>query len=741
VVFGGVLTLFLVAVIFLFSNLESPTPTPLRGSHPTTTKQPTNHLNTIHLKNSSANVDLSADVVRFDPHKRQLPSFCIDPSIKIPGMEDVVDLPLQPKFSGSHVTIQVPSGTSYYGAGEVCHGLLLNGRKVVTWNKDHKYDENSLNLYESHPYILAVFPDGSSFGIIFDTTYRLTMDLTSPTQIVASTEAIEFPVVIISKPNPIAVTLTLAKLTGYMPLPPKWSLGYHQSRWSYYPQSKVVEIANTFREKKIPCDVIWLDIHYMEGYRIFTFDNHHFPSPELLNQQLHEKNFHSVWMIDPGVKKEFGYFVYDQLARGDMAVKHHGVDYVGHVWPGACVFPDFTMEKTREWWSGLYADFMKKGIDGVWNDMNEPAVFNSATFTIPEDAVHRGYGGGDHAQFHNVYGMLMINATRDGVLRANPQKRPFVLSRANFLGGQRFGAMWTGDNQAKWSHLRLSIPMIINMGLSGQPFAGPDIGGFHDNATPKLFARWMGFGALFPFARGHTHEATVPHEPWSFTQDVEEACRIAINRRYILMPFIYTLFHEASKTGHPVFCPLFFLDPSDAQLRSEDRGFLLGTSLAVLVNVQESGNNIAEIHLPQNQVWYEISLESLEDKSDFVTTSLPALRIRGGSIIPTQPVVQSNMERTDSMTLLIALNVTLQAEGQLYLDEGENFSYQTGNYLLIHYYAHVTDSKLKLFARKEGDFVQSELKELKIVLYTMTKVYHFTETIDTTTTDVLEFDL
>lgn len=488
-----------------------------------------------------------------------------------------------------------------------------------------------------------------------------------------------FSVVIIEQNSPVRVSALLAYLTGYMPLPPLWSLGYHQSRWSYYPESEVMRIANTFRDKKIPIDVIWFDIHYMEGYRIFTFNKRLFPDVKKMNSVLQDKGFHTVFMIDPGVKKENGYAIYDQMIRNSMEVKtQYRRPYVGDVWPGACSFPDFTMPETREWWADLYQDFMAMGISGVWNDMNEPAVFSGPGLTMPADNLHAGFGGGSHARFHNVYGMLMIMATREGVLRAKPDKRPFVLSRANFLGGQKYSAMWTGDNDSKWPALRQSISMILNMGLSGQPFAGADIGGFFNDATPSLFARWMGVGTMLPFARGHTHHESGPHEPWSFGAETEAISRIAIGRRYQLLPYFYTLFRDASLTGIPVARPLFFADFVDPKLRKEDRGFLLGEHLMVLVNVEEHGNGINDINIPRNTDWTRFNLEK-DEELNFVD-QLPVLALRAGSVVPSQPLIQSTNEPMTRLILLVALNQTKQAAGEIYLDSGDGFGYQQEDY-------------------------------------------------------------
>ncbi len=633
----------------------------------------------------------SADAKQLTP-----PSMALQRSFADLAPANASDMRVTPVFSKAGtkaaVTIAITSGTSLYATGEAAGPLLRNGRLTEAWNTDaYGYGDDAKSLYKSHPWVLAVRPDGSAFGVLADTTYRCEIDLqTNPGEIRFTAEignGTEFPVIVIDPNNgrgtPQDVLHGLATLTGTMAMPPKWALGYHQCRYSYYPESRVREIADGFRSRKIPCDVIWHDIDYMDGFRCFTWDKKHFPDPKAHNAWLHEGGFKTVWMIDPGIKAEPGYFVYDQMMAGEgggHAVKRaDGSVYQGEVWPGLCVFPDFTSKETRKWWAGLYKDFMATGVDGVWNDMNEPAVFNVKAKTMPEDNVHDADpklgGPGPHARFHNVYGTLMVQATRDGIIAANPDKRPFVLSRALYIGGHRYGASWTGDNTANWYHLETSIPMTLNLGLSGQPFAGPDIGGFAGNGDGALFARWMGFGALMPFARGHTGKENIDKEPWSFGPTVEATCRAAIERRYRLLPYYYTLFHEASVTGLPVMRPVFFADSKDPALRTEDDAFLIGDDL--LVAPQVVPDRTREVIMPGKPGdWREIDLFRSEDPD------LPKLYQRAGSIIPLGPVQQFVGQKPFALTLLVAPDATGHALGTLYDDAGEGLAYQRGEFRL-----------------------------------------------------------
>ncbi len=601
--------------------------------------------------------------------------------------------------------IPIESGTSLYGTGEVMGPLVRNDREVFLWNTDnYAYSKfGGKQLYQSHPWVLAVREDGSAFGVLADTTWRQTITLRGDITFVSRGPG--FRVCIIEGDSPQEVVSTLSSYIGRMELPPLWALGYHQCRYSYYPDSRVREIADTFRAKKIPADVIWLDIHYMDEYRIFTFDSDRFPDPSALNQYLHENDFKSIWMIDPGVKAEKGYSVYDSGTLGNHWVKTaNGNNYTGNVWPGTCVFPDFTRSSTRKWWAGLYKDFMANGIDGIWNDMNEPAVFNGIGGTMDVRCIQRGdenYPEDTHNRYHNVYGQLMVQASREGILAANPDKRPFVLTRSGFIGSQRYAATWTGDNVANRDHMEMSIPMSLNLGLSGQPFSGPDIGGYGGNASADLYADWISVGAFYPFSRSHTNDSSLPQEPWAFGAEVEETARVALNRRYRLLPYLYTQFREASVSGLPVMQPVFFADPSDMSLRAEQKAFLLGPSLMVVP--QWAGQTA----MPKG-IWREISVAGENTKTD---PHQVRLLQKGGSIICTGSQIQSTADYNDKdITLFICLDENGTAKGTLYADDGEGFSYKSGDFALTEFTATKIDGNLNITVKQiDGNRDRSEV--------------------------------
>lgn len=596
------------------------------------------------------------------------------------------DWRLIPEFSSTdgkaNALLRVPKGTSLYGGGEVTGSLLRNGKTIKLWNTDSgAYGvDNGTRLYQSHPWIMGVREDGTAFGILFDTTWKATLSCTDD-KIELRSEGLPFRVFIIDRESPQAVVRGLAELTGTMPMIPKWALGYHQCRFSYQPDSRVIEVADTFRYKRIPCDAIWMDIDYMDGFRIFTFNPEKFPNPKAVNRDLHLRGFHSTWMIDPGAKVDPDYFVYKSGTENDVWVKTaKGENFHGDAWPGAAAFPDFTYPKAQKWWAGLYKDFLAQGVDGVWNDVNEPQINDTPNKTMPEDNIHRGGGDlpqGTHLQYHNVYGMLMVRSSREGMLSARPDKRPFILTRSNFLGGQRYAATWTGDNGSTWEHMKLSIPMSLTLGLSGQPISGADIGGFLFNANGDLFGNWIGFGAFYPFSRGHACAGTNNKEPWAFGPEVEKASRIAIERRYILLPYFYTLMHEAATDGMPIMRPAFFADPKDLSLRAEEQYFLVGDNLMVVPAFVEKAN------YPKG-IWRELSLVD-GDKTDKYQANL---KIRGGAIIPTGKVIQNTTEESlDPLTLIVCLDENGKAHGELYWDTGDGWDFQKKQYCMQKYVA------------------------------------------------------
>ncbi len=617
------------------------------------------------------------------------------------------------KGGKSYATLPIGKGTSLYGTGENTGSLLRNGKKVTLWNTDnYEYKKDGgKRLYQSHPWVLGVNADGTAFGVIADNTWKQDIELTDSIRFISEGPA--FRVIVIQRNSPQEVLKALAGLTGKMEMPPLWALGYQQCRYSYIPDTRIKSLADTFRLKKLPCDVIWMDIDYMDSFKIFTFDKNRIPNPKAVNDYLHQKGFKSVWMIDPGVKAEKGYFVYDAGRKGDHWVQNkEGKEYNGKVWPGKCAFPDFTRPETRAWWGDLCKDFMAQGVDGVWNDMNEPSVFDGPDGTMPEDNHHRGGGelpAGSHLRYHNVYGTLMVKASREGILKANPDKRPFILSRSGFLGSHRYGATWTGDNSATEDYMKVSVPMSLNLGLSGQPFSGPDMGGFTGNTTPDLFGKWIATDAFFPFMRGHASTETINKEPWAFGAEIEEVSRTALNRRYRLLPYLYTLFYEASRSGMPIMQPVFFADVSDTLLRKENQAFLVGGDLLIVPKWADNPT------LPKGN-WRTISINGEDSRNDRYQADV---KVKAGAIIPLANLIQNTTEYSaDSLTLIISPDANGMAKGTMYQDKGDGFEYHKGQYAIWDYIAKIKNNMVTVNVRKKEGLLNASAKCYKLILYT-----------------------
>lgn len=503
----------------------------------------------------------------------------------------------------------------FYGLGERSGFLDKRGRSYLMWNTDEPFHHELRDpLYQSVPFVIHRLTDSGAdgaIGLFLDDPGRSVFDLgeSDPGTAVIRTERNEAVIYLLPGENLFDVTSAYTWLTGRHELPPRWALGYQQCRYSYYPDSRVLEIADEFRRRRIPCDVIYLDIHYMDGYRVFTWDPERFPDPQALIARLHEHGFRVVTIVDPGVKIDPEYDVYlSGSARNVFARQADGAVYAGEVWPGAAVFPDFLRQDTRAWWASQHHAMFDVGVDGIWNDMNEPAdftgdVLDRTKFTPPGDLMLDGSAGlRSIDRYHNVYGQMMCAATADAFAKQKPELRPLMVTRAGYAGIQRYAAVWTGDNDSSWAHLSMMIPMLLNMGLSGIAFCGSDVGGFQGNASGELFARWMLSSCFTPFFRAHTSTGTRDHEPWAFGAEVEGVCRRAILLRGRLLPYIYSLFDEYRRTGRPLLRPMLSADWDDPRLAGMWNQFLVGADLLV-APVLEPEARSRVVYLPAGR-WY-----------------------------------------------------------------------------------------------------------------------------------------
>jgi len=583
-----------------------------------------------------------------------------------------------------------------YGLGEKTgrldkRGRNLGGYSYTMWNSDtFAYGDDTDPIYVAVPFFM-VLRAGRTHGIFFDNTFRSQFDVGHEKQELLSfgAEGGELNYYFIYGPAPKQVVQRYTELTGRMPLPPLWALGFHQCRYSYYPEAKVRDIAKNFRTREIPADVIWLDIHYLDNYKPFTWDKERFPDPGKLIADLRKDGFRTVTIVDPHPKKEVGYEPYDTGKAGDYFVKNpDGTDYVAPVWPsnaeknpGPSVFPDFTKPAARTWWGGLYKKpYLDLGVAGIWNDMNEPAVFIDPIHTMPPQVRHDNEGQPtDHREVHNVYGMLMSRATYEGLLRLRPNERPFILSRASFAGGQRYAALWPGDNTSDWNHLRATIPMFGGMGLSGLAFVGSDIGGFADAPTPELFTRWLQLGVFYPFMRVHSAFGTPDQEPWSYGERYEAVNKRAIELRYELLPHIYNVMQQASVTGIPAFRPLLLEYPEDPATYERDDEFLFGSDLLVAPVLREPATE-REVYLPAGD-WYDFwnnkKYEGGKGMKVPLTLEKIPVFVKAGAFVFRQPVVQ-HTGQMPGMPLVVDVYPAARSEASLYEDDGLSLDYTRG---------------------------------------------------------------
>jgi alpha-glucosidase len=627
----------------------------------------------------------------------------------------------------------MPIDEHYFGMGEKAAALDHRGYAFTMWNTDaYGWVDGTDPLYKSIPFFIGL-RKGRAYGIYLDNTYRSSFEFAKESNDYYSFGAPggELDYYFFYGPDPKSVVTQYTALTGRTPLPPRWALGYQQSRYSYYPESRVYEVAKELREHKIPSDVLYLDIDYLENHAAFDINRHYFPNFEKMVSDLAKDNFKLVVISDLHLSAKQGYKPYDEGIAGDDFVKNpNGSVYVGPVWPGPSVFPDFTLKRVRDWYGSLYKDFVQMGVGGIWNDMNEPAVFVYPAKTMPLDTVHRvdepgGERKTDHREIHNVFGLENTRATYDGLLKLAPNARPFVLTRAGFAGSQRYAATWTGDNQATWEHYKLTLPTLLSLGVSGYAFAGNDVGGFAQSPQPDLLTRWFEVGAFEPMFRDHNDAETMPKEPWVHGPVHEAIRRRYIEERYRLMPYLYTAFEESSRNGLPIMRPVFlefptFGDPHDANgdWVGKDTEFFFGHDLLIAPQLAETLNPL-EVFIPEGD-WYNYwTGEKLDHVKRFrihpALGDLPVY-VRAGAIIPEQPLVQ-NAAEVPNGPLELRVYPGPDCKGSLYWDDGETFNYKKGEFYRQAFTCSVNGNAVTVnLGAVEGSF-QPWWKSVKIIVY------------------------
>jgi alpha-glucosidase len=623
-------------------------------------------------------------------------------------------------WNGEQVTTykKLQNGERFIGLGEKTGPLDRRGHGYQHWNTDaFAYGTGSDPLYCSIPFYIGVH-DGGVYGIFFDNTHKTFFNFGASNNRFASfsADAGEMNYYFIHGNSVAEIIKHYSWLTGKMEMPPLWSLGFQQCRYSYYPDKEVSTLASTFRDKKIPADAIVLDIHYMDAYKIFSWHPTHFPEPDKLITELKSKGFEVVVMCDPGIKVEKGYDPYDDGVKMDAFIQYaDGKNYEGNVWPGWCHFPDFTKPKTREWWAKWMKTYAEKGIHGYWNDMNEIATWGQM---LPENIVFDFEGHKSTSRRgRNVYGLMMAKASFEGAKKNLKGKRPFNLTRSGFSGIQRYAAVWTGDNVSYDEHMMLGVRLVNSMGLSGIPFAGYDVGGFVGEASSKLFARWITIGSLSPFFRGHTMINTRDSEPWSYGEETEQISRNYIRFRYKLLPYIYSCFYEASQTGMPVQRSLAILHPQEKKIydHTYQHQYFFGPS--ILVCPVESSKDLVKVFLPEGTWYYLFTGKTFVGDQEIVVECPPhklPIFIKGSAIIPMHDVGDNTKFKSETLYIHIYRGAQ-NTRFDLYADDGDTYQFQKGEYALRTIEYKPSKSKIVIGA-VEGDF-KPLTKKIKILLH------------------------
>lgn len=570
-----------------------------------------------------------------------------------------------------------------YGLGDKTGFLNKRNYEYENWNSDipDAHEEFFRSLYKSIPFFM-VHNAQRSYGIFFDNTFKSYFNFgkeNSEYLVFGSDEGnLDYYFIYGNDMKEIITNYTY--LTGRAPMQQRWVLGLHQSRWGYANEEEFRYVAKTMRECNIPLDGLHFDIDYMEKYKVFTWNEDRFPTRDKLLSELKDMGIKPVCIIDPGVKVEEGYDVYEEGIQKDYFAKtKEGEVYVNEVWPGDAVYPDFGKEEVRKWWGEKHKFLLEKGVRGVWNDMNEPASFRGP---LPDDVVFTDEDrSAYHKEMHNVYGHNMAKATYEGIKELS-HKRPFLITRACYAGSQKYSTMWTGDNQSLWNHLRMAIPQQCNMGVSGLNFIGTDIGGFGSDCTPELMARWIQVGVFSPLCRNHSAAGTKCQEPWRFSEEIVDIYRKYVNLRYQLLPYFYDKMYETEMTGIPMIRPLVLHYPEDKNVWNLNDEFMLGESLLV-APVVEQGATKRMVYLPQGE-WYDYWSKEKIKGGTYIIKDAPLdvcpIYVKAGAILPKYPR-QMYVGEIDMKDLKLTLEV-YRGEGSYthYCDNGEDFAYRDGEY-------------------------------------------------------------
>lgn len=618
-------------------------------------------------------------------------------------------------------------GEYYYGLGDKPTNLNLRDRRFQNWGTDtYGFAKDADPLYRNIPFYYGLHQNGC-YGIYFDNTFRSFFDFASERNNVTSfwAEGGEMNYFFIYGSSLMNIAQRYVRLTGKPELPPLWALGYHQCKWSYASEKEVTRITSKLRELQIPCDAIYLDIDYMDGFRCFTWNKETFPQPKEMVAKLKSEGFKTVAIIDPGIKVDMDYQVCREGFENDYFCTYaDGPLYRGKVWPGDCYFPDFTNPEVREWWQGLFQDLISEvGLAGIWNDMNEPAIMDVPSKTFPLEIRH-DYDGHpcSHRKAHNVYGMQMSRASFQGVKQFSFPNRPFLITRSTFSGGQRFSSVWTGDNIATWEHLWVANVQCQRLSISGFSFVGTDIGGFTEHPTTELYLRWLQLAVFHPLMRTHSSGDHGEQEPWSFGEEATDLAREAIEMRYRLLPYHYTTFQQYVSEGSPMLRPLVFIDQEDSNTWYRQDEFMFGDNILVCP-VLEPNRESRRLYLPKGP-WYHYYSGALFEGGKEITVNTPLNQIpvfvKAGAVIPHYPIQQYVGEKQIQRLDLHVYWNEEQNESFLYEDKGDGYTYKQDFYASKRFTLMGNGKKTRLTQSRSGRY-ETPYQSYRILLHGLNK--------------------
>jgi alpha-glucosidase len=672
------------------------------------------------LDESSANIDITTSALKLSIQKSPL-RFNFFTAGGISLSED--DARFGTNWQGERVTCyrRLFEGERFIGLGEKTGNLDRRGAAYVNWNTDApNHTPESDPLYKTFPFFVGLH-SGLTYGLFLDNTHKSYFDFGASTDEETSwfgADGGDLNYYFFGTQGVANIIEDYTWLTGRMEMPPLWSLGYQQCRWSYMSADEVLKIAETFRKKQIPADVMYCDIDYMDDFKIFTWNKKTFPKPKQMLDKLKAMNFRLVTIVDPGIKVEKGYKEYDEGIERDYFAKYpDGENYTGYVWPGRCHFPDFFREDVSEWWGAAFTALTEPGVEGFWNDMNEPAAWGQNIPWIVK------FGDKFMPEVRNAYGMQMARATYDGTRKILGNKRPFVLTRAAYSGTQRYSAVWTGDNTGTDAHMLLGQRLVNSLGITGMAFVGVDIGGFSGKPTPELMVRWNSLGTYTPMFRNHAIQGSKMREPWEWGKDNEQIIKKDIEQRYKLLPYLYSSFYQSTQTGLPVNRTLAIEHSFDENVYDErfQNEFMFGD--AMLVVPVESTKLTEDIYLPKGS-WYRLSSNELYEGEQIVNvpaplTDLPVF-VKAGSIIPMQSVVQSTNDKGDGILQIHIWNGSEANSFVYYEDDGTSYDYERGSY-----YKRVIRfdpvRKMVVLSEVDGPF-DSRFTSIKLLLHGFGKI-------------------